>query len=675
MNTNAKATLTTRSSQRTTVHLGQPPAGDFGRAIPASGTHRQPSRAAPLRGRSWRPRRAPRRPAFILLLVLIVVVMASLAALNFSRSMLNSHESAQLSSSRLQARMCAESGAQAVRLFLSYTKNERLEQGGTWENDLFYARNVIPDTAAARRGNYTIISPALDEMGNYTGIRYGLQNESAKLNLNTLVQLDSLAASGDLAASATSELAGGDTAGLDGLASEAGAEDLLSGLASEATATTASSFATNMLLALPGMTEDIADAILDWIDEDDLPRPYGAEFDDYYSQVQTPYKPANGPIESIEQLLLVRGVTAELLFGYDADRNGFLDQAETTRMNNGMMAGAMPGQAATMNMDPNATPPPPLGWAQYLTLHSMEKNVDAYGLPRININGDDLETLYAELVEVLGNEEWASFIVAYRFGGKPGGNGSSPLVTLASMAAADSSAEDGALGSQLGSLQAAGEQLNAADQGQAQPWSMAAFDAIDLTQAGSVTFNQVLDVIDGTITLPQGNNEVTYTSPFASGPIELAFSTPLLMENLTTVDATAIPGRIDIMNCPHEILRGIPGLSDEIVDEILIARTDGSDSETRNYETWLVVEGLITMDEMRALLPLITCGGDVFKAQIVGYLEGSASFSRIEAIVSGAGDIPEILFFRRMDHLGRGFDIPTLGQRLDATLPGGSMMQ
>ncbi len=35
-----------------------------------------------------------------------------------------------------------------------------------------------------------------------------------------------------------------------------------------------------------------------------------------------PYAPRNGPMETIEELLLVRGVTPELLFGVDANHNG-----------------------------------------------------------------------------------------------------------------------------------------------------------------------------------------------------------------------------------------------------------------------------------------------------------------------------------------------------------------
>ena len=35
-------------------------------------------------------------------------------------------------------------------------------------------------------------------------------------------------------------------------------------------------------MGLPGMTEDVADAILDWLDTDDEPRELGAEIE-YYS--------------------------------------------------------------------------------------------------------------------------------------------------------------------------------------------------------------------------------------------------------------------------------------------------------------------------------------------------------------------------------------------------------
>lgn len=591
-----------------------------------------------------------RRRGFVLILVLVVVAIATLACFTFMRSMLYSKEDSQISVRRFQARMCAESGLQAVRLFVAQPRQVRMDMGGDWENDMFYARNVIPNAAASQRGNFTLIAPSLGSDGGYEGIRFGLQNESAKLNLNTLAQLDAMASSGDLGAAA-----GGGAGGVE--------DALTSSLASSMTSSVSSDLSSQMLMALPGMTIDVADAILDFLDEDDELREYGAEFDDYYGTLPTPYRPANGPLTSIEQLLLVRGVTPQLLFGFDQDRNGILDDHEMQQMNTVAPIGAGESIEGV---------PPPLGWAAYLTLHSMEKNVTRNGEVRININSDDLETLYADLTSVLGDENLASFMIAFRHFGKAGGDGASPLVTLASMAAEESD-PGGALGSQIDALGALGGGGQAGNQ-QTQPWSSDLLSGIDMTQSGSVKFNQVLDVFGATVTIQQGNNQIVYESPLTGLPGELALLTPLLMDNLTTVDAEAIPGRINIMQCPAEVMRGIPGLSDEIVDQILQARLDGSESETRFYETWLAVEGYLTLDQMRAIMPLVTCGGDVYKAQIVGYLEGNAAgSSRIEAIVSGAGEVPMIQFFRRLTHLGRGADISTLGQRFDATFAGAAM--
>jgi DNA uptake protein ComE-like DNA-binding protein len=81
------------------------------------------------------------------------------------------------------------------------------------------------------------------------------------------------------------------------------------------------------LMRLPGMTEDVADAIIDWRDTDENPGASGAE-SDYYQSLQPPYRCKNGPFETVEELLLVKGVTPDLLYGYDANHNGFLDDEE-----------------------------------------------------------------------------------------------------------------------------------------------------------------------------------------------------------------------------------------------------------------------------------------------------------------------------------------------------------
>ena len=60
--------------------------------------------------------------------------------------------------------------------------------------------------------------------------------------------------------------------------------------------------------------EKIVDALVDWIDEDDKESDHGAETS-YYQSLDKPYSARNGPIHSIEELLLVRGVTPALFFG------------------------------------------------------------------------------------------------------------------------------------------------------------------------------------------------------------------------------------------------------------------------------------------------------------------------------------------------------------------------
>ena len=73
------------------------------------------------------------------------------------------------------------------------------------------------------------------------------------------------------------------------------------------------------ILAASGMEigaeqDTIADSILDWIDEDEEHRLNGAESDYYQSQNQ-PYKAKNGPFDSLDELLRIKGMTREILYG------------------------------------------------------------------------------------------------------------------------------------------------------------------------------------------------------------------------------------------------------------------------------------------------------------------------------------------------------------------------
>lgn len=63
----------------------------------------------------------------------------------------------------------------------------------------------------------------------------------------------------------------------------------------------------------------LVDSILDWRDEDNFHRPNGAEYDDYYQFLSPSYTPKNGPFDTVEDLLWVRGVTPELFYGLEGE--------------------------------------------------------------------------------------------------------------------------------------------------------------------------------------------------------------------------------------------------------------------------------------------------------------------------------------------------------------------
>ena len=190
----------------------------------------------------------------------------------------------------------------------------------------------------------------------------------------------------------------------------------------------------------------------------------------------------------------------------------------------------------------------------------------------------------------------------------------------------------------------------------------------------------------------------------------------LLLDHVTTNPVPAFPGRININQASRTVLLGIPGMTPEIVEAIVSARQPEftGQSPEMQYETWLYTQGIVTLDQMKALQPLITTGGSVYRGQIVGYFDDGGPSHRVEVVVdasplnaenaitltspnsqvttdstatgtdtgtdtsSGSSSstgsttqtttttqpvigVPRILFWRDISHFGRGFSLDTLG--------------
>ena len=68
--------------------------------------------------------------------------------------------------------------------------------------------------------------------------------------------------------------------------------------------------------------ENVVDALKDWIDSDNEVTRFGAE-DSYYQALEKPYPCKNAPLEFLEELQFVRGITEELLYG-SSEKPGIL---------------------------------------------------------------------------------------------------------------------------------------------------------------------------------------------------------------------------------------------------------------------------------------------------------------------------------------------------------------
>ncbi|MDB4786484.1 type II secretion system protein GspK [Planctomycetaceae bacterium] len=292
------------------------------------------------------------RQGSALLAVLVIVAMLSLAAYSYSEVMLSEYEAAIRTERMTESRLLADSGVEWTMSVLSLTSSE--EPLDLFNNPEQFHKILVQSATEERPAGYFSVVAPVTGSSSETGVRFGLRNESAKINLNALAN--------------------------SGLT-----EDELR----------------FFLTGIPAMTESVADAILDWIDADTEVRLYGAE-SEVYANLFSSRTPKNAPLLSLDELLGVDGVTASLLYGEDTNRNGLLDPSEDD-------AGASePFDNADGVLD--------AGWSDYLTVTSRENNLRLDDSPKIPLNTNTLTDLYDQLDEEFG-EQVATFVVAYRIFG------------------------------------------------------------------------------------------------------------------------------------------------------------------------------------------------------------------------------------------------------------------
>ncbi len=546
------------------------------------------------------------RTASVLVLTLVVVALLTLGAAAFFERMFAEHQASRAHGRQLQARHLAESGVEYIKAVLMQEPAVITESGGLYANlTLFQGILLMDDPVDAFRGRFTAVAPDITTDGYYGGVRFGLENESSRLNLNIVLLAD------------------------------AGRED----------------GARSMLMTLPGMTESIADAILDWIDSDDQPRMLGAERD-YYSSLDPPYAPRNGPLGSIEELLLVREVTPALLFGADLNRNTQVDAVEQPL-------------TAIDNAD-NSLGVLNRGWAAYLTLDSAETSLRSNGKPKIDVNKDDLKELHKELVDALGTE-MANFIIAYRQGGVYEGEGTGQAASEIKLDFTQPGREklktvldligvrtriptQGQGGQNDGGQSTQGNQAPMSESAPSSP-----SDEQNPGKGGG-------DDSDG-----QGDkSRIVVEAAFPEDGSMKSYLTKLI-DNLSVNAEETIPGRLNVNQAPRRLLAGVPGLNAAHIDQIIANRdvTLGQRQPEQTHETWLLTEDVVDLKQMKKLMPFITTGGSVYRAQVIGFFDAEGPTDRLEIVIDATQTPPTVRRRWELRDLGQGYSSEVLGAQPD----------
>ena len=276
-----------------------------------------------------------KRRGAILAVVLVMIALTAMVAAGLLYGMRAEVTASAAAARGQQAYLAAMSGVQQAVAVLKVAADDPQ----TWRDNPAVFRNQLVHDDGINRWYFTIYAPNLSDPDS---VRYGLIDEAGKINLNA---------------------AGG-----------------------------------AVLSELPGMTAERVACLLDYRDGDEDARADGAE-QDYYSALPHPYVIKNGPLATVEELLLVKGFGGAVVYGDDYNLNGLLDKNEDDGKE------SFPPDNEDGRLD--------RGLVALTTVLSYEFNRDNDGNPRVNINGD-----LAGLERTGLPDKTIDFIKAYRKEGK-----------------------------------------------------------------------------------------------------------------------------------------------------------------------------------------------------------------------------------------------------------------
>lgn len=265
---------------------------------------------------------------------------------------------------------------------------------------------------------------------------------------------------------------------------------------------------------------------------------------------------------------------------------------------------SMPAQRSAIPSQPQSggsALPGPQGWQQWIAEFSGCRNIRRDGQQRISINRPDLLRLHQDLLQIWP-APWASYLIAYRqYGGRPASNNSNRPQEASGSESTDY--------------------------------------VPDFSVAGTTLIASPLDLIDSEVTIPAQSGEAPrrLTSPFQSNGQEFAEQLDRLVDDVWFEDVEYRDGVIDTLEAPLEVLRALPGVSEEVLARWVQVRQQNGGSQ-RSTPAWLVKEQVLDLKQLRLLLPWLTCRSDTYRVQVVAFRDAMTPMVRRVYLLDGRRD-------------------------------------
>ncbi|TWU46007.1 hypothetical protein Q31b_11850 [Novipirellula aureliae] len=346
-----------------------------------------------------------KRRGMALLVVMVIVMLVSLAAYGFNQQMTDAYRISQRQIERTQARLTAMSAIDALRVSIQQPRGGRIGwhhnspesfagieiEEGEWadtdDSTSVWSFSVISPFSVSGASSTQTDPTSIEQAKTW---RFGLSNESAKLNLAVLNEW----------------------------------EKAVPGQARKS------------LMNLPEMEASMADAIMRAYRIKDTGKASDRRLSDRIGAFATEGAAGSGnSLRSSDNS--ANGLARSWAWhwtGGDWDHNYQLDSLELALQSASLSANGFDAYDDLPRYSSGSrqalSPIAPVAWRDFVTFDSGQRNETLTGSPRVFLNGNDLQKLHQDLMAVWTADQ-ANFVIAYRqYGGTTSGSAGSNITTI-----------------------------------------------------------------------------------------------------------------------------------------------------------------------------------------------------------------------------------------------------